>query len=214
MAAVAVGAGFATELGVYLPLALMGGAGVYLATRQNAKAPEPREPSKDERMRHQHEMELAARGAPMGNYQANYNKAILMGSAINDAGGLDLRGGGYNPDPNVNPFYEVFKDHVELSAFDRDDTMTSIHSAAGEVRMRKRQAFPTTLTAEIHNPRMPDRVSTLTTSKHVPAYANETQIKRALHHLDDQVQPSQSLRVHHGTVMFNRAPGQSFRYES
>lgn len=206
-------AGFLGTVGPYLPLAMFGGAGVYLATRQNAKAPEPREPSKDERMRHQHEVELAVRGAPMGNYQANYNKAVLMGSAINDAGGLDLQGGGYNPDPDVNPLEPAFKDHIELSAFDRDDTMTSIHAAVGEVRMRKRQAFPTTLTAEIHNPRMPDRVSTLTTSKHVPAYANETQIKRALVHLEDQVQPSQSLRKHHGTTMFARAPGQSFRYE-
>lgn len=213
MAAVAAGAGFAQGIGPYLPLVLLGGGGVYLATRNNSKAPPPREPSKDEKMRHQHEVELAARGAPMGNYQANYNKAVLMGSAINDAGGLDLSGGGYNPDPDVNPLNVLFKDHVELSAFDRDDTMTSIHSASGEVRMRKRQAFPTTLTPEIHNPRMPDRVSTLTTSKHVPAYANETQIKRAVAQLDDQVQPSQSLRKHHGVAMFARAPGQSFRYE-
>ena len=213
MAAVVAGAGFASMVGPYLPLALFGGAGVYLATRPNAKAPEKRDPTKEERIRHQHEVQMQVDGAPMGNFQTNYNKAILMGSAINDAGGIDLRGGGYQNNPDVNPLEAVFKDHIDLAAFDREDTLVSIHSANGEVRMRKRQAFPTTLSAEIYNPRMPERVSTLTTSKHVPAYANEAQIKRAARDLDDQVQPSQSLRRHHGVVFLSRAPGQSFRYE-
>ena len=214
MAELAVGAAGMAGVGQYLPLLLFTAGGLVLASRANAKAPPTKEPSKEEYTQHQHTEQMHATGATMAMWQSMNNKAIMMGSQISDSDGLDLRGGGYVKDPNVNPLDLVFQEHVELATFDRADTFLTLATGAnGEVRMRRRNAIVTTLTPEIHDPRRPEVSSTFTVSKHIPAYSNPAQIKQALSHLDEQTRPNQSLRKHYGVEFFNRAPGQSFRYE-
>lgn len=156
---------------------------------------------------------MAVRGVSMAHWQTMHNKTLLMGATLNEAEALDLRGGGYQRNQDIDPLQQVYDDHAELSAFDRADTYLSLVANDGEVRMRRRQPIATTLTPEIYDPRRPHVSSTITVNKHIPNYSNDAQVKQAMRHIDEQTQESQSLRQHYGVPFYNRAPGQSFRYE-
>lgn len=211
MAAVLVASAGVAE---YLPLLVLGGLGAYVATRPNAQAPPAMERSKEEKTMHQHLSEMEVNGAVASHWHNMQQKAGLMNATMGKKGlALDLTDAGYDPNPNRNPLEEMYLEHAELSEFDRRDTFFSLQAEQPEIRMRKRVPIVTTLTEEIYHPSRPDRGSAFQAGKHLPNYANDVQIAEAVKLLDRDMTSNQSLRKDYGVAFFNRAPGQSFRYE-
>lgn len=175
--------------------------------------PDTKDMTKEPFFEMQHKRIMEQMGMSAASWQNNFNRNIQMGGVINDGVGLDTRGGGFPFNSNKNPLEKINQDHVDINTFDRANTNYSLNTVQGELRPRKRNAIPTTLTPEIVNPKNPGPPSQFSSSKDAPAYANITQQKIAKANRDKGTNDSEALRQHYGVAFFNRAPGQSFRYE-
>lgn len=213
MAALA-GAGFGSSFMSAVPLFGVGMISYLVAT--NSGHPPPRkEPSKEERISHQQMTELDHTGANASFWQALTEKQHLFGLNGKRETSLDVRNGGYNENPNQNSLNEMFQDHTDLAKYDRDDTYLSLWLGSGEVRPKRNMPIVATLTPEIFDPSRPSHVTDLSVYKHFPAEPNAQQRLVALRGIEaDRTRPDQMLRHHYDIEYLNRAPGQSFRYES
>ena len=199
----------------YLPLLLLGGFGAFVATRKGAQAPPRKDKSQRDRFNEQYQADLEDGGAVAGFFQSLNNKTLLMGSYLNHETTPNLQQAvpGYVPDRNFNPLDSMNRQHMELADFDRADTFLALDTGIGEVRMRKRNAMFTPLTSELHHPKNPAQMTTFAGERFVPNWANDAQIKKVRHTLHRDMRDSEPLMKYYGVEYFNRAPGQSFRYE-
>ena len=208
MAAVAGIAAFAP----YLPLVVMGGATLLVMTRPNAVTPPKEEPSKEAKLKDAHMQGMMQNGVPVANWDALNNKTLLMGSTMNQEIIFDVKGGGYNPDKTVNPLDQMYDDNQALVAFDRSDTVLGLYAADGEVRMKRQNAIVSTLTAELYDPRRPEKTTTFMASRRIPAYPTQAGITQAKRNIDPELEATQTAQKYYGREFLNRAAGQSFRY--
>ena len=90
--------------------------------------------------------------------------------------------------------------------------MRHLTSMRGQVRPQRAHAIVTALTPELHHPNNPAQRSAFLHTQYVPHNPNWAQIKQADSMKAHDI-PERSQRRHTGVQFFNRAPGQSFRYE-
>lgn len=108
----------------------------------------------------------------------------------------------------------LFTEHVQVAEFDTADHMLTFDTNQGQVRMTRRNAIPDTLTEDLVHPADPTRVARFDTWHEMPNWANPAQIRQANAILAADTDPNNQMRRHYGTNLFNRAPGQSFRYST
>ena len=161
----------------------------------------------------QHASLLNEYGMSAPAWQNNFARNVQLGAVFNDGVGLDPTNGGYPFHTSDDPLSAVKAQHVDINSWDRANSVYGLTTGQGELRPRKRNAIVTTLTPEIYNPRRPNARSDFAGGKDAPSYANPTQIKIAMSNRDSNTNDSEALRKHYGVAHFNRAPGQSFRYE-
>jgi hypothetical protein len=150
-------------------------------------------------------------GANASVWKNLVGKQFLMGNPVSDVQGVNFDGGGYEPDRAYDPMNKMQSQHVDLTQFDRADTLMSLYADRGEVRPRRGQAIVTTLTQELRHPKEPERVTGFLAQSYVPNFANEAQIAAAAR-VAASDDPERSLRRQQGSQFFLRAPFQSFRY--
>lgn len=172
-----------------------------------------REPTDEERRRHQQYVDMQRHGASASHWQNQHNKTFLMGASTQDPVSVDFTGGGYDPNPNRDLLAQVWTDHCDLADFDRQDTFSSLVYMDGQIRMRKRAGIVATLTPELRHPNRPDAETTFGAYRAVPNWANQAQLNQAAEMLDPLQSSDAFLRNYHDQEFFTRAPGQSFRYE-
>ncbi len=200
-----------------LPIALLGGAAIFLVPRVNAAYAQDVEDVKGSNsMRDANIATMAEHGANASVWKQQLQKQFLMGTSFHNADGIHtaMNSRGYHPstsDKSVDPIKLVFQAHADMNDFDRQDTMLALATGRGEVRPKRSHAISTTLTPELYRPNHPEQRSALLATTYVPQRAHHAQVAAALRvvAVDD---PERSLRRPTGTEFFARAPFQSFRY--
>ena len=96
--------------------------------------------------------------------------------------------------------------------FDTMESMLTFDTRQGQLRMNKRNPIPATLSEDLANPSDPSRVARFDTWHEMPNWANPAQVRQAEALLESDTDPENRMRRHYGVDLFNRAPGQSFRY--
>lgn len=205
-----VAAGLA--IGPFLPLLAMGGAAAWMIQRSGHRIRE-HTPSDDEKRRKTQQKDLEHNGANASVWAGKHQKHFLMGSSMKDVIDFDNSHGGYNPDANVDVLAELFQQHVDIENFDRADTFLSLTKGNGEIRMRKRGPIVATLTKEIAHPDDPLRTTQFEAYRHMPNWANKAQIDAMKRQVNPDTEPAMLLKRYWDAEDFNRAAGQSFRYE-
>lgn len=202
-------------IGTLAPLAAAAGLAFYVAMLPNkpAEAPHRRNRSDDERRREQAVGDMEWWGTSASFWQANDNKKMQLGSIMNKELSLNPRYQGEKADPNQNPFSRMHQDHADLAQFDAQDTLLSLSAHKGTIRMNKTLAIPTTLTPDLVNQRHPHHIAVFDGHHERPEWANAAQQKEAERLVAADIDPDNRMRSHYGVAMFNRAHGQSFRYE-
>jgi len=200
-------AAFAASLGELAPLAFAAGIVLLVAqdgaTKKNTV--EDTSPSEYARIRDQQMGDLQAWGAPAAFWQAEHNKLVGIGAATNK----DLSLQPWEREASLNGMYKEFCD---IAAFDTADTMNCFDTRQGLVRMNKRNPIVATLSEDLVNPSDPSRVARFDSYHEMPNWANPAQIRQAQALIDADADPQNAMRRHYGVELFNRAPGQSFRY--
>lgn len=199
------------EVALMLPLVAAGGVALALM-QSSAPTTKPGSKSEEEWRNEQEIMTLKERGASASNWQNQHNKTFLMGNAVRRVVAPDPRATGVSPDLTVDPLLPMFHQHNDLAAFDRQDTLTSLRTNKGELRMRRRMPIAAALTEEIHRPGSEEASSTFLEYKFYPDRPNAAQIAQAKREIDAGKTYDQQLRNYYGVPYYNRAPGQSFRY--
>jgi hypothetical protein len=195
-----------------LPLLLFAGSAIYAVPQINkAFEKDLRAPTESEKLTNDQAQNMQHVGANASVWKTLVHKQFLMGNPVSDVQGINFDGGGYVPDRAYDPMNRVHKQHVEMTQFDRADTLLSLYSDRGEVRPRRGQPIVTTLTQELRHPTDGSRVTGFLAQSYVPGFANEAQLAAAARVAvsDD---PERSLRRQEGSQFFLRAPFQSFRY--
>lgn len=203
----------AALVGPFLPIVAGGGLAYALAQYGNTGAPPVREFDDEERRRRQQMVDLERNGASASFWQTQHNKTFLMGSNMKESLTADFSGGGYQPNPDVDPLEHVWRQHADLAEFDRQDTFVSLVFGDGEIRMSKRMPIVASLTPEIYHPNDPEMQSNFGAYRAVPNWANHAQLTQAAEMLDPNQSKDRFLRDYHDQEFFTRAAGQSFRYE-
>lgn len=213
----AVVPGLLADSAAYLPLILMGGAAIVYATQtEDGKAPKPREKSKEERHQELIQWDMETGGLDAVASQVLMHKYVNQsGYAVHpEAGGYDLRGGGYQPDQNIDPLQEVFEKQQKLLAYDRLHSERGLHYAIPETRLDfKRTPIVAALTEEVHHPDDPMMVSNFRNDLQIPSHANQRELKEAKANMARNAQNGPSAMNYAEVEYLNRAYGQSFRYE-
>lgn len=197
---------------VVAPFVMAGALATYLHQRDSAVTPK-RDPTDEERRAMQQMEDLHYNGANASVWGVNHNKIFMMGQTLNEILSLDVSQGGYHENKNYDPLHAIFGDHVQLSNYDRVDTMRSLRTNNGEIRMRRRMPIAATLTPEIHNPANPAESTTFAMDRMLPNWANEAQLDQVRRNFDPSATYDSLLMPYWDTEFFGRAPGQSFRYE-
>lgn len=198
-----------------LPIALLGGAAIFIVPRVNAcYAETPDDTAGSNDMRSANIETMREYGANASVWKAQLQKQYLMGTTVHNAEGIhtSMNPRGYNPRATRgDPIELIFQAHAGLNDFDRQDTMLSLATGRGEVRPSRSHAIATTLTPELVHPNNPNQRSALLATTYVPQRAHHAQILAAQRvvAVDD---PERSQRRPTGTEFFARAPFQSFRY--
>lgn len=213
MAALAAGGLFLGTAAEYLPLLGIGSLAFYLAQYGSGAPPPRRDPTEEERSRHQHMTEMEVGGASASHWQTMTQKVHLFGVSGKAETSLDLTNAGYIENPNISPLAEMFNDHANLAAYDRDDTFLSMNVGTGEVRPKRRMPIVSTLSEEISHPKNPNMTTNLGVFKHFPNEPNRTQVRKAMENIDEKQRADTQLQPHFEVAYYNRAPGQSFRYD-
>lgn len=200
-------AAFGATLGELAPLALAAGI-VLLISRPEANKKntvEDTSVSEYARMRDQQMEDMNAWGASASFWQAEHNKLVGLGAATNK----DLSLMPHEREASLNG---MFKEHCDVAAFDVADTMNVFDTRQGLVRMNKRNPIVSTLSEDLVNPADPTRIARFDSYHEMPNWANPAQVRQAKALLEADTDPQNAMRRHYGTELFNRAPGQSFRY--
>ena len=202
MAAASAGA-----IGQLAPLALAAGIVLLmpLAGSQKPRTVPDTPISETERMRNQHIEDMRSYGGGASFWQSQTRKRENQGAK-------------QNKDLSLFPWQRpatldaLFTEHVQVAEFDTADSMLTFDTNQGQVRMNRRNAIPDTLTEDLENPSDRSRVARFDTWHEMPNWANPAQIRQANAILAADTDPNNQMRRHYGTNLFNRAPGQSFRY--
>lgn len=200
-------AAFVASLGDLAPLALAAGVVLFVA-RPGADKPNtvPDTPkSETVRLRDQAMEDMEAWGASAAFWQAEHNKLVGIGAATNKDMSL-------MPQEREQSVYGMYKEHADVAQFDTADSMNVFDTRQGLVRMNKRNPIVSTLTEDLVNPSDPTRVARFDTYHEMPNWANPAQVRQAQALLEADADPQNAMRRHYGVELFNRAPGQSFRY--
>ena len=201
-----------------LPIILFGGAAVFVVPRvssNNAIQSDLKHPKNEDPLEVAQKEGLQEFGALASQWSSLHQKQWLMGGPVSDTQvGIDFKSGrhGYEPDKSIDPLKRVWEDHVKVANFDRRDTVEGLVSMRGQVRPKRQHAIVTTLTPELHHPNNPAQKSAFLDTQYVPHNPNHAQIRLANSMKAHDI-PERSQRRHTGVQFFNRAPGQSFRYE-
>jgi len=202
-------------IGPFLPLLALGGGAAMLIQRGRVGAPPEHEPSEEERRRMTQMLDLEHNGANASVFQHLHNKSFLMGGDMKEVLDLHHPFGGYDPvaDRDNDLLGHMFEQHAEVSEFDRQDTYYSITTGQGEVRMRRHMPIAATLSEELHHPNDVTRKTSFNAYRHHVDWANEAQIQAVKRQNPKEHAPGPAIRKYWDSEFFNRAPGQSFRYE-
>lgn len=198
-----------------LPIALLGGAAMWVVPKINKAFEKDLKNPEDENTLHSDfKANLDEHGAFMGTWAALLQKQFLMGHPVSDVDGIndDKVERGYTPgDGSSSRIDKLNRQHQELLDFDRSDAMFALWTMRGEVRPYRRQGINTALSEELHHPGDPSRKTAFLATSYVPNYAHQAQIDQAkrVAASDD---PERSLRRMNGVELYARAPFQSFRY--
>lgn len=201
-----------------LPLLLFGGAAVFVVPKinsNNAVQGDMENPKHENFLEESQAAGLPEMGGMVAFWDTLHQKQWLMGGPVSDTQiGIDFDSGrhGYEPDKSIDPLKRVWADHVKVANFDRAQTLESLNSMRGDVRPKRAHAIVTTLSEELHHPNNPQQRSAFLHTQYVPHNPNWAQIKQA-HSMKATDIPERSQRRQTGVQFFNRAPGQSFRYE-
>lgn len=195
-----------------LPLLLFAGSAIYAVPKINkAFEKDLRVPTESDKLTDDQAQNIGQVGANASVWKTLVGKQFLMGNPVSDVQGFNFEGGGYVTDKNTDPVRRMQNQHVELTQFDRADTLLSLYSDRGEVRPRRGQAIVTSLTQELYHPKDSTQVTGFLAQSYVPNFANEAQIAAA-ERVATSDDPERSLRRRPGSEFFLRAPFQSFRY--
>lgn len=213
----AVVPGLLAETAAYLPVILMGGAALVYATQnESGKAPKPMEKNKEEKHQEMIQWDLEMGGINAVASQIMIHKYVNQSGYGNfpEAGGYNLRGGGYQPDQDINPLDEIFEKQQKLLAYDRLHSERGLHYHIPETRLDfKKTPIVAALTEEVHHPDNPMMVSNFRNDLQIPSYANERELKEAKANMARVANNGPSAMNYAEVEFLNRAHGQSFRYE-
>lgn len=195
------------SVGQLAPLALAAGIAFAIANRPAEKpnTVEDTPVEETERLSKQAQEDMGAWGASASFWQSSHTRLQNMGAAQN----LDLS---LKPNQRAANLAHMNWEHSEVAKFDTYESMLAFDTRQGHLRMNKRNAIPSTLSEDLANPADPSRVARFDTWHELPNWANPAEIRQAQALLEADVDPDNQMRRHYGTELFNRAPGQSFRY--
>lgn len=196
-----------------LPVLGLGVAVYLLARKQEKPITTTASVSEEERIAKQHLADLDAYGTSSAVFQNLSYQYITQGGNFHEELALDVRGNGYRPDPTRSQLNPLFSDHMKINAHDRSESMRLFHSQDARIMPNKRQPIVAALSKEIRHPNDPSRYSEMEYNKDLPNEPNKQQVKQAKQLRDRLTREDQALRSHYETAMFDRAPGQSFRYQ-
>lgn len=195
------------SVGQLAPLALAAGIAYAIANHGAQKPNTVPDTPVDEttRLFRQAEADMGAWGASAAFWQSSHNRLQNMGAAQN----LDLS---LKPSERAANLAHLNWEHAEVAKFDTMESMLTFDTRQGQLRMNKRNPIPATLSEDLANPSDPSRVARFDTWHEMPNWANPAQIRQAEALLESDTDPENRMRRHYGVDLFNRAPGQSFRY--
>ena len=197
----------AVALGDLAPLALAAGIVLFVSRKGAQKSPQRNDVPANETARiHQQAVEdMGAWGAGATFWQSNHRRLQNMGAATN----RDLS---LIPGQRPQGLEGIYDEHAFVADFDTFNELNSLDTRQGELRVNKRNPIPSTLSEDLVNPNDSSRVARFDTWHEMPHWANPAQIKEAERIMARDADPQNAMRRHYGTELFNRAPGQSFRY--
>jgi hypothetical protein len=198
-------------MAAFLPIVAVGSGAIWMVSNSGMQAREY-EPTEEERRRETQILDMEHNGANASVFQNRHNESFLMGMAMGETLSMDNTGGGYNPNKDV--LQDVFQQHADLEQWDRTHTFHAFTTAQGEIKMRSRgMPIAATLTPELYHPNDPSYRTDLAAYQGLPNWANTAQLQAMKRQRDSDLTPEQQTRRYYDGEFFNRAPGQSFRYE-
>ena len=211
MAAVVVASTFSQ----WMPLAGIAGITMWVASSSRKAGTAPvRQLTPEQEIDKKHRKEMEFNGISQSAFQAMHNKQVTMGGNVTGDLFLDNVGGGWNPNPDVDVLSKLRHNSARVASYDRHQAYYILsESETGVVRPPTNMPIVASLSKEIHHPNDMSRRSELEAHKLVPSNASDLQIRKAKAERDKADRSDQALRRHYDVAMFNRAPGQSFRYE-
>jgi hypothetical protein len=194
-------------IGDLAPLALAAGIVLWVSRPGSQKSPNRPDVPADEtaRIHHQAVEDMGAWGAGATFWQSSHRRLQNMGAETNK----DLSLHPTNRDPTLASMYE---EHAFVADYDSFKELLSLDTRQGEIRANKRNPIPSTLSEDLVHPADSSRVARFDTWHEMPNWANPTQIRQAEAIMRRDADPQNAMRRHYGVELFNRAPGQSFRY--
>lgn len=197
----------AMAIGDLAPLALAAGIVLMVVRPAAQKPPHRQDVPHDEtsRIHRQAVEDMGAWGAGATFWQSSHRRLQNMGAATN----RDLSLMPHQRDGTLNGMYE---EHAAVADFDTFESLLSLDTRQGELRMNKRNPIPSTLSEDLAHPADSSRIARFDTWHEMPNWANPAQIRQAEAIMRRDADPQNAMRRHYGTELFNRAPGQSFRY--
>lgn len=189
------------------PIALAAGIVLFVSRSGAKKSPERDDVPMDETARQHHQAveDMEAWGAGATFWQSNHRRLQNASAAQNKD--LSLM-----PGQRPGGLPTMYEEHAYIADFDTFETLLSLDTRQGELRMNKRNPIPATLSEDLVNPSDPSQIARFDTWHEMPHWANPAQVRQAEAIMRRDADPQNAMRRHYGVDLFNRAPGQSFRY--
>lgn len=197
----------AMAIGDLAPLALAAGIVFMVSRPQARKKPQREDVPADEtaRIHEQAVADMEAWGAGATFWQSNHRRLQNLGAAHN----RDLS---LIPSHRQGGLPAMYEEHAFVADFDTFEQLLGLDTRQGELRMNKRNPIPATLSEDLVHPSRPHQVARFDTFHEMPHWANPAQVRQAEALMRRDADPQNAMRRHYGVELFNRAPGQSFRY--